>query len=171
MGLVVIGAVMAILVIWSVTVQRRMAVMNENINNAMGQLGVQISSRYDALNAVLPLVKEYAEYEYVALIERLESHHKAITATSTPKEVQQQEEMIAEILRCIFKIAEQYPVLKTNEKYVECMKAVESYEKMVCTSRLIYNDSVKRMNRELGMFPIAVVAGLFGFHQREYLET
>lgn len=49
--------------------------------------------------------------------------------------------------------------------------AVDSYEKMVCTSRLIYNDSVTRLNRELRMFPVSMIAGIFGFHQREYLET
>ena len=51
------------------------------------------------------------------------------------------------------------------------MNAVDSYEKMVRTSRLIYNDSVTKLNRSLRMFPASLIAGILGFHQRDYLET
>lgn len=51
------------------------------------------------------------------------------------------------------------------------MNAVDSYEKMVRTSRLIYNDSVTKLNRQLRMFPTSLVGGIFGFRQRDYLEA
>ncbi len=51
------------------------------------------------------------------------------------------------------------------------MKAVDSYENMVRTSRLIYNDNVTKLNRELRMFPTSLIAGVFGFRQRNYLEA
>lgn len=66
-------------------------------------------------------------------------------------------------------VAEQYPELKANENYIRCMDAVDSYEKMVRTSRLIYNDSVIRLNRELLMFPTAFFAGILGFQPRNHL--
>ena len=50
------------------------------------------------------------------------------------------------------------------------MNAVDSYEKMVRTSRLIYNDSVTKLNRELRMFPTSLLAGALGFRPRAYLE-
>jgi len=40
---------------------------------------------------------------------------------------------------------------------------------MVRTSRLIYNDSVTKLNREIRMFPVSAIAGMLGFGQREYL--
>ncbi len=51
------------------------------------------------------------------------------------------------------------------------MDAVDSYEKMVRTSRLIYNDSVTKLNRDLRMFPTALLAGALGFRPRAYLEA
>jgi hypothetical protein len=48
--------------------------------------------------------------------------------------------------------------------------AVECYGRMVYTSRLIYNDSVTKLNSALGMFPTNVIAGILGFHKREYLS-
>ena len=51
------------------------------------------------------------------------------------------------------------------------MNAVDSYEKMVRTSGLIYNASVTKLNRTIQMFPTSLIAGLMGVHQRDYLEV
>ena len=53
--LVIIGLILLLLVLWIISVQRKFAVMDGNIQNAMNQIGVQISSRFDALFAVLIL--------------------------------------------------------------------------------------------------------------------
>ena len=82
-----------------------------------------------------------------------------------------QEGVISEALGRISMVAERYPELKANENYTKCMNAVDSYEKMVRTSRFIYNDSVTKLNREIRMFPVSLLAAPFGFHARDYLEA
>ena len=171
MEFAVFGAILALLIIWIILVRRRLVSMDENINNAMGQIGVQLSARSDALIALLDLTKGYAAHETQILIETLKSRRAIVTATSTPEDVRKQERMISEALDCIGIVAEQYPELKRNENYTKCMNAVDAYEKMVCTSSLIYNDSVSKLNRELKRFPTFLCAGVLGFHRREYLET
>lgn len=57
-----------------------------------------------------------------------------------------------------------------EESFFRLMDAVECYGRMVYTSRLIYNDSVTKLNSALGMFPANVIAGILGFHKREYLS-
>ena len=88
MGLIIIGAVLAMIVIWAISVQRKLVVMDENINNAMSQIGVQLSSRFDALTALLDLTKGYAAHESQTLIETVKSRRSVITATSAPDDVQ-----------------------------------------------------------------------------------
>ena len=170
MPYLVIGAVVAIVIIWAVSVRRKLVVMDENINNAMSQIGVQLSSRFDALTALLDLAKGFAVHESQTLIETIKSRRSVITAKSTPEDVLKQESVISEALSRICVVSEQYPELKADENYLKCMNAVDSYEKMVRTSRLIYNDSVTKYNRELRMFPTLLLGGIFGFRQREYLE-
>lgn len=171
MGVIIAGAVVVLLALWAISCQRRLAVMDENINNAMAQIGVQLSSRFDALTALLDLAKGYAAHESQTLIETVKARRSIITATSTPDDVLNQEGVISEALGRISMVAERYPELKANENYARCMNAVDSYERMVRTSRLIYNDSVTKLNRELRMFPTSLLAGLFGFQQRNYLEA
>ena len=168
---IIIALLVVLLAGWVMSTQRRLVVMDENINNAMSQIGVQLSSRFDALTALLDLAKGYAAHESQTLIETIKSRRSVITAKSTPQDVLQQEGVISEALGRISMVAERYPELKADKGYAKCMDAVDSYEKMVRTSRLIYNDSVTKLNREIRMFPVSLIAGILGFRQRDYLEA
>lgn len=170
MEFIIIGIIIVLLFIWIIVVQRRLTGMDENVNNAMSQIGVQISSRFDALTVLLDITKRYADCESQTLTVTAETCCNAIRATSTPEEVLKQERVIGEILHCISIVAECCPELKADENYTKCRKALDRYENMVHTSRLIYNDSVSRFNRELRRFPTCVLALAFGFQQREHLE-
>lgn len=170
-SLIIIALLVVLLAGWVMSTQRRLVVMDENINNAMSQIGVQLSSRFDALTALLDLAKGYAAHESQTLIETIKSRRSVITAKSTPQDVLQQEGVISEALGRISMVAERYPELKADKGYAKCMDAVDSYEKMVRTSRLIYNDSVTKLNREIRMFPVSLIAGMLGFRQRDYLEA
>jgi len=167
--LITIIVIIGVLILWIVSAQRKLVVLDENINNAMSQIGVQLSSRFDALTALLDLTKGYAKHESETIIETIQLRRSVITAKSTPDDVQQQEGIISEALGRINMVAERYPELKANETYIKTMDAVQTFENMVRTSRLIYNDSVTKLNRQIRMFPVSLIASMLGFKQREYL--
>ena len=169
--LIILVLIAVIIGFWVVSTQRKLVVLDENINNAMSQIGVQLSSRFDALTALLDITKNYDAHESTTLIETIKSRRSVITAKSNPDDVLKQEGVISEALGRISMVAEQYPELKADKNYAKLMDAVDSYEKMVRTSRLIYNDSVTKLNRDIRMFPTSLIAGMLGFSQREYLET
>ena len=68
-------------------------------------------------------------------------------------------------------VAESYPELKANENYIKTMDSVNEYEKTVRQSRLIYNDSVTKLNRAIRMFPTSIAAGILNIKSRDYLEA
>lgn len=171
MGIGIIIGAAIVLALWAVSCRRRLAVMDENVNNAMAQVGTQLSSCLDALTALLDLTKGYAVHESQTLIETIKARRSVITAASTPDDVLKQEEIISKALSRISMMAGQYPELKANENYAKRMSAVDCCEKMARASRLIYNDSVTRLNRELRIFPASLIAGVFGFRRRDYLES
>lgn len=168
--LIIIIVIVVVIVIWMISAQRKLVVLDENISNAMSQIGVQLSSRFDALTALLDLTKGYAKHESETLIETIKSRRSVITAKSTPNDVLQQEGVISEALGRIAMVTEQYPELAANQTYIKTMDAVQTFENMVRTSRLIYNDSVTKLNREIRMFPVSMIASMLGFRQRDYLE-
>lgn len=166
---IAIVAVAAIIVLWAISAQRKLVVLDENISNAMNQIGVQLSSRFDALTALLDLTKGYDRHESEILMETIKSRRSVISGKSTPDDVLNQEGIISEALGTIAMVTEQYPELKTDQNYIKAMDAVETFENMMRTSRLIYNDSVNKFNREVRMFPVSMIAVSLGFRQREYL--
>lgn len=167
--LLAILAIIIIFALWAISVQRKLVVLDENINNAMSQIGLQLSSRFDALMTLLDLTKVYDSDEYKNLVETVQSGRSVITATSTPDDVLRQEGIISETLDRIAIVTEQHPEIKTNPMYMKTMDALQVYESMVRNSRLIYNDSVTKLNRETRMFPVSILARLFGFTERNYL--
>lgn len=171
MEIIIAAAAVVLFILWAISCRRKLAVMDEDVNNAMSRIGVQLSSRFDALATLLDLTGEYAAHESQTLIATIKSNRSIITAASTPEDVLKQEAVISEALGRISMMAEQYPEFMANENYTKCMNAMDSYEKLVHTSRLIYNANVTKLNRQLRMFPISLFAGLFGFRQRDYLEA
>ena len=170
MALIIVGVVLVIIILWFISAQRKLVAMDENINNAMGQIGVQLSSRWDALTALLDLTKGYADHEYKTISDTIKMR-TSINSNSSAAEVNKQENMLTEAMGKIMAVAESYPELKANENYIKTMDSVNEYEKMVRQSRLIYNDSVTKLNRTIRMFPTSIAAGMLHITSRDYLEA
>ena len=169
MTIVIIIAVAALVVLWCVSAQRRLVNKEELCKNAMSQIGVQQSSRWDALTALAELTKSYNEHEY-GTIRDVIAQRANITSASSAKEANAQEDMIGSVLGRIIAIAEQYPELKANENYGKTMDSVNLYENQVRTSRMVYNDTVTSYNRLVRQFPDSIAAGILGFAEKEYLQ-
>ncbi len=161
-------AIMIIIALWVNSAQHRLALIDENIKNAMNQIGVHLSSRFDELIVLLYLIKSYAEDEIESLIETVKSNRKVITAISTPDDVHSQQKIISKALSGIFIVVKRHPELNSNQKYIDTMNLVDIYDNMVCTCRLIYNHNVTKLNREIRIFPVSLLAGILGYSQKQY---
>ena len=168
--LIILGLLVILFSIWLTLTRRKLATLEENVKNAMGQIGIQISSRQDMTAALTEMVRDYAVPEKQSLADVFYSRRKIITAASTVEQVQDQEQLVEAILKQLTALEEMYPELQKKQNYVSCKEAANSYRKMVHTSCLIYNDSVAQINRAIKKLPTSFLAGMIGFHQKEYLE-
>ena len=98
------------------------------------------------------------------------AQRKNITGESTVAEAQAQEQVLTGLVRNINLVAEQYPELKANENYAKAMDSVNLYENQVRLSRMTFNDTVTKFNKEIRQFPTSIVAGMLGFKTRDYLD-
>ena len=169
MTILIILAVIALIVLWVIGVQRKLVEKDELCKNALSQIGVQQASRWDALTALVELVKSYNEHEYNTLRDVI-AQRKNITGESSVAEAQAQEQVLTGLVRNINLVAEQYPELKANENYAKAMDSVNLYENQVRLSRMTFNDTVTKYNKEIRQFPTSLVAGLLGFKTRDYLD-
>ena len=168
-ALLILIVLVALVVLWVISVQRKLVEKDELCKNALSQIGVQQASRWDALTALVELVKSYNEHEYNTLRDVI-AQRKNITGESTVAEAQAQEQVLTGLVRNINLVAEQYPELKANENYAKAMDSVNLYENQVRLSRMTFNDTVTKYNKEIRQFPTSLVAGLLGFKTRDYLD-
>ena len=169
MTLIIVIAIVAILVLWVISVQNRLVKSDEICNNALKQINVQQISRYDALQALVKLTREYASYEADTLQKVIEARKITSSAAPTAAEIDANEQALKEISAKLIAIAEAYPDLKANQNYQQTMQSIQSYEENVRLSRMTFNDTVTRFNQQVRVFPASLIAGMLGFSKREYL--
>jgi len=167
--IIAIVVIIAAFVFWIKSVQRSIAVLDENINNAISQIGVQLSSQWDSISYLLGLVKGYDTQEYETLKESVKAR-RSVIKKSTNDDIEIQEKTISAISKKIMETAESYPDLNADKDYIKSMDAVNQFGKMINTSNLIYNESVTRLNLAVCMFPSSMIAGFLGFSKRAFLK-
>ena len=167
--LIVILAIVALLVLWGISVQNKLVQADELCNNALKQINVQQVSRYDALQALVKLTREYASYESETLQKIIAQRKITASANPTVDEINANEAALQAMSAKLIAIAEQYPDLKANQTYQQTMADIKQYEENVRLARMTFNDTVTKVNNQVRMFPGSVVAGILGFAKRDYL--
>ena len=169
MTLIIVIAVIALLVLWVISVQRKLVNQDELCKNSMSTIGVQQESRWDALTGMVELIKSYNEHEYNTLRDVI-AQRRPIDGNSSAEEADLQENLMSQVASRLNVVIEQYPDLKANENYSKAMDAVDKYTNMVRTSKMVYNDTATNYNKLIRQIPDSFVASLFGFKVREYLK-
>ena len=165
---IIIIAVLALLVVWGVGIQNSLVKSDEVCNNALKQINVQQISRFDALQALVKLTREYSSYEADTLQKIVDA--RKMSTNPSVADINANEELLSQIGSKLIAVAEAYPDLKASTNYQETMKSLKEYEENVRLSRMTFNDTVTRYNQQVRVFPASLVAGLLGFGKREYLE-
>ena len=169
MTVIIIIAIIVILVLWVISVQRKLVKAEEICKNSLSQIGVQLASRWDALKALAELTKGYSEHEYKTITDTI-AQRRPITAASSSADANAQENLFTQAMSHLNLVVEKYPELKANETYIKTMDSVNTYQTQVRMSQMVYNDSVTKYNQLIRQFPDSIVASLFHFTPREYLE-
>lgn len=165
----IIIAIVALLVLWGISVQNKLVQSDELCKNALKQINVQQVSRYDAIAALVKLTREYASYEADTLQKVIEQRKITASANPTVADINANEGVLKEIGAKLIAVAEAYPDLKANQNYQQTMASIEKYEENVRLSRMTYNDTVTRYNQQVRSFPTSAIAGILGFAKRDYL--
>lgn len=170
MEIVMIIVLLIILVgIWVIMTRKKLACLEENVCHAMNQIGVQLDSRARTLEMLRKTTEELAQGELPVSRQYENGNWEKIGAEATPKQVMEQEKAMERITAQLGTVLEEHPEWKMQADCVTYLDALAGYEKMMCTSRLIYNDSVTRYNKAVRRFPANLIAWMLGFSRREYI--
>jgi LemA protein len=80
------------------------------------------------------------------------------------------EQALTGALSRLFALAENYPVLKSNENVRQLQEELSSTENKISFARQFYNDIATTFNTAQQVFPANIIAGIFQFRPAELFE-
>ena len=149
--------------------QRQLVNLDELCKNAMGQIAVQLNSRWDALLALAKTAAKYSKHESETLVKTITARRQA--PINTAEEALMQQGELSQVMGRLMAIGEAYPELKANELYLKAAEGVNTYEEHVRMSRMVYNDTATKMNRLVRQWPSSFVASMLNFREKAYLTV
>ncbi|HEY3375111.1 MAG TPA: LemA family protein [Candidatus Aquicultor sp.] len=169
--LIVIIIVAALLALIFVGSYNRLVALRNRIDNAWSQIDVQLKRRHDLIPNLVETVKGYASHERQVFENVTEARSKAVAAGGGVAEQAQAENQLTQSLRSLFAVAENYPELKANQNFLLLQEELSGTESKIAYARQFYNDTVYQFDTAIQSFPGNVVAGMFGFKERQYFEA
>lgn len=163
---VVLG-LMAVLVLFVVVTYNQLVRLRVQTENAWADIDVQLKRRHDLIPNVIQTVKGYAEHEQDTLEQVVEARNRAMAAEGPAKQAEA-EGMLSNALKSLFALSEDYPDLKAAGNFRELQSTLGEIETAIQNARRYYNAVVRDFNTKLQQFPTNLVAGAFGFEEREF---
>ena len=175
MGLVIlliVAAVVALAVILTITTYNGLVRRRLRVDEAWAQIDVQLKRRHDLIPNLVNAVKDYMGFEEEVLTRVTEARAQAVAAGAQgPAEQARAENMLTDTLRSLFAVVENYPDLKANQNVLSLQEELTTTENQISFSRQHYNSVVMDYNAKIQSFPTAVIAGMFGFKDRDFFEA
>ena len=154
-SVIIILAVIAVIVIWAVSMYNGLVAMDEKVNGQWANVETQYQRRADLIPNLVNTVKGYATHEKETLEGVVEARSQATqmkvdAADLTPEKLAQYQKAqgaVTSALGKLLAITENYPDLKANQNFLELQAQLEGTENRINVARKNFNDPPRRSVR------------------------
>src|SRR5579885_1897430 len=162
--------VIAVVVFLLIVLYNGLAGLRVRADSAWSDIDVQLKRRHDLIPNLVETVKGYAAHEK-GTFENIARYRSAAMSATTVDEKAQAEGQLTQALRGLLAVAENYPQLRASEQFTSLQASLNEIEDSLQNSRRYYNAVVRDLNTKIQSFPTNILAGMFGFQQRQFFET
>ncbi len=159
--------VVVILSLW--VMYNALVTLKIRVDEAWSDITVQLKRRLDLIPNLIETVKGYAAHERGVFQAVTEARANALNAQGV-KQTAAAENQFEGALKSLFAVAEAYPDLKASQNFSELQAELVDTEDKIQASRRFYNGGVRDLNTKIQTFPSNVIAGMFGFKNRDFFE-
>jgi LemA protein len=168
---IILVIALAVIAVAVIGIYNSLVRLNVQTNNAWADIDVQLKRRTDLVPNVVETVKGYASHERQTLEAVINARNRAVSVQAAgPAERAQAEGALTGALRGLFALAESYPQLRAAENFGQLQATLSQIEDAIQNARRYYNAVVRDLNTRVQQFPSNIVAGMFGFKNREFFE-
>jgi LemA protein len=178
-GAVVLLAV-GILVAWGISSYNNMISLDQAVIQQWSQVENQYQRRADLIPNLVNTVKGYTDFEKEVLTQVTEARARVSQFNITPEVLNDpqafakfqslQGELSGALSRLLVTV-ENYPQLKANENFLQLQAQLEGTENRISVERRKFNEVVQSYNTTIKRFPASMLAGMFGFGEKQYFKA
>jgi len=179
-----VGAVLLIFVLiiasWAISSYNSLVSLNQEVNQMWSQVENQYQRRFDLIPNLVETVKGVAEFEretYTAVTEarakvgQIQIAPEMLEDPKAFERFQAAQDNLSSALSRLLVAVENYPQLKANENFLQLQAQLEGTENRISVERRRFNESVQKFNTAIKRFPTNVIAGTFGFGEKQYFKA
>lgn len=171
--IIILLVILAIIVIWPVSIYNNLVALRNRFKNAFSQIDVQLKRRYDLIPNLVETAKGYMKHERETLEAVIQARNQAQqvekSVADNPadpaaiKKLAGSEQALSGALGRFFALSERYPDLKANQNMMQLTEELTSTENKISFARQAFNDAVMHYNTAREKFPNVIFANMFGF--------
>lgn len=179
-----LGAIVLLIVFlvfsYGVSKYNQLVSLNEEVSKAWSQVENQYQRRYDLIPNLVETVKGVANFEKETYIAVTEARAKVGQIQITPQMLedpnaferfQAAQDNLSSALSRLLVAVENYPQLKANENFLQLQAQLEGTENRISVERKRFNEAVQSFNTAIKRFPTNIIAGMFGFKEKQYFKA
>ena len=169
---ILILIILVVIVGWVVAGYNRLVSLKNRAKEAWADIDVQLKRRYDLIPNLVETVKGYAAHEKEVFEKVTEARARAMGAREggDVRKLAEAENYLAETLKTLFAVAENYPDLKASQNFLELQRELRDTEDKIMYARRFYNANVRDLNIAIESFPTNIIASIFGFKKMDLFE-
>ena len=153
---------------------------DEQVTASWSEVVNQYQRRSDLVPNLVKVVQQYAKQEQEVFTQVAEASSRAGGITVTPEVLNDpeameryaaaQEQMTGALSR-LMAVSERYPELKSDALFQDLQAQLEGTENRITVARKDFNEATADYNLSVRTFPANIMAGIFGFAQKELFKA
>src|SRR6201993_1112189 len=168
--IIAIVVVIVLLVLILAGMYNSLVQLKVRCDSAWSDIDIQLKRRHDLIPNLVETVKGYAAHEKSTFEDIAKYRSMAMQATG-PADKAAAENQLTGALKSLFAVAENYPQLQASQEFTQLQGSLSQTEDAIQNSRRYYNAVVRDLNTKIQSFPTNILAGMFGFQQKQFFET
>ena len=178
--IVAVVAVLAIIVLWGISVNNRLVTADENVQKAWSQVENVYKRRMDLIPQLVNTVQGAANYEKSVLTEVTNARAGVEQTQVDPSQLSEeqikayqkaQDNLSKAVANTIKVTVERYPELTATQGFRDLQTQLEGTENRITVERGKFNEAVQGYNTMLRRFPNSLIASMTGFEKKGYFTA
>ena len=167
---VAVIALLVFVILLSLYAYAKLARLDGFLHTSWDNIQLLIEKRYNSIPDLVLVVKQYGIHEK-ELIEEVVSMRLFSMGIIDIEKKAEAEFGVKQALQSLFNIAENYPDLKVNKKFLALQEELQKIEKALQLERKKYNKAAGQYNSLISTFPSNMVANFAKFIRKPYFKA